>query len=177
MLTPSPRKKDARTLSVAMPTGDASVELKFISELGRSLHFTVHPKKVAGRVAEAIQNGVDACVCVVVAELKSVGWVSCASHGSGEVEHAFLDRAKFEKWLNFMPPQIGYSEEAADEFFIHETEHAHEYISPPHINGEIKGAVIVGFSNKGEFTERKERLIDAATQMAAMSLNLSAHYE
>ena len=49
--------------------------------------------------------------------------------------------------------------------------------SPLHINGEIKGAVIVGFSNKGEFTERKERLIDAATQMAAMSLNLSAHYE
>src|SRR5258708_5791971 len=46
-----------------------------------------------------------------------------------------------------------------------------------HINGEIRGAIITGFASKNEFTEQKARLIDAATQMAAMSVNLSAHYE
>ncbi|MCV4754290.1 hypothetical protein OFC37_33015, partial [Escherichia coli] len=35
----------------------------------------------------------------------------------------------------------------------------------------------VGFANKTDFSEGKASLIDAATQMAAMSVNLSAHYE
>jgi two-component system NtrC family sensor kinase len=41
----------------------------------------------------------------------------------------------------------------------------------------VKGALIVGFAVKEDYTEAKARLIDAATQMAAMSVNLSAHYE
>ena len=52
-----------------------------------------------------------------------------------------------------------------------------EYICPLHIDGEIMGAIIVAFSNADEVSERLSRLIDAATQMAAMSVNLSAHYE
>ncbi|MEO8072165.1 MAG: hypothetical protein ABI686_02855 [Acidobacteriota bacterium] len=42
-------------LSVRQNTNPAS-ELKFITELGRSLLFTVHPKKVALRVAEAVRQ-------------------------------------------------------------------------------------------------------------------------
>ena len=57
------------------------------------------------------------------------------------------------------------------------SEHGCEYISPLHINGNIRGAIIVGFETEEEFTDRKIRLIEAATQMAAMSVNLSAHYE
>ena len=49
-----------------------------LSELGRSLLFTVHPKKVAERVAEAIQNVVEAEVCMFVAELENIGLISCA---------------------------------------------------------------------------------------------------
>lgn len=177
MLTPSPPKKNARPLSPVTQTDDPASDLKFISELGRSLHFTVHPKKVASRVAEAIQSGVDAMVCVVVAELKSVGLISCAYDRNGEIASGALDRSKFEKWLDFMPPQVGYSEEVADEFLICDSDHTREYVSPLHINGEIKGAVIVGFATKQEFTEQKERLIEASTQMAAMSINLSGHYE
>jgi len=46
-----------------------------------------------------------------------------------------------------------------------------------HINGEIRGAVITTFVDAAELTDHKMRLIDAATKMAAMSVNLSAHYE
>ena len=176
MLTSSPPKKDASPISNIAGRDDNSNDLKFISELGRSLLFTVHPKKVASRVAEAIQQGVDADVCVFVAELENIGLISCACGRDGETEGNSLRRSKFEKWLAFMPPQIGYSEETTSEFLIGKHSHIFEYISPLHINGEIKGAIITGFSNKRDLTDQKARLIDAATQMAAMSVNLSAHY-
>ncbi len=177
MQTSTSPKKDASNISVAAPTDDNSNELKFISELGRSLLFTVHPKKVASRVAEAILNGVDAATCVFVAELDSIGLITCEMGRDGEMEEGLLRREKLEKWLSFMPPQIGYSEIDANEFMLDGGEHACEYISPLHINGVIRGAIIVGFETEQEFTDRKTRLIEAATQMAAMSVNLSAHYE
>ena len=177
MQTSSPPKKDAGHTPVAAPPDENLSELRFISELGRSLLFTVHPKKVASRVAEAILIGVDAAVCVFVAELDSIGLITCEMGRDGEAEDGKFRRDKFEKWLSFMPPQVGYSETAKSEFLINGGEHACEYISPLHINGEIRGAIIVGFETEQEFTDRKTRLIEAATQMAAMSVNLSAHYE
>ena len=176
MLTSSPPKKDARPISTIGRTDDNSNDLKFISELGRSLLFTVHPKKVAARVAEAIQNVVDAEICVFVAELENIGLISCAFKADGEMNSGFLHRSRFDKWLDFMPPQIAHSELAESEFLIDSDGHRFEYISPLHINGEIKGAIITGFSDGEGLTEHKMRLIDAATQMAAMSINLSAHY-
>ena len=175
MLISSPLKKDARPVSVTGRTADSSNDLKFISELGRSLLFTVHPKKVAARVAEAIQNVTGAEVCVFAAELENIGLISCGFDHGGEIESGFLDRQRFEKWLNFMPPQIAHSEKDRDEFLI-TGEHVLEHISPVHINGQIRGAIVVGFESADELTEQKLRLIDAATQLAAMSINLSAHY-
>ena len=177
MLTSSLPKKDASNTHVVTPADDTSNELKFISELGRSLLFTVHPKKVASRVAEAILNGVDAATCVFVAELDSIGLITCEMGRDGEIEGGVLRRERFEKWLSFMPPQIGYSESDAREFLMAGNVHGCEYVSPLHINGDIRGAIIVGFETEEEFTDRKLRLIEAATQMAAMSVNLSAHYE
>lgn len=176
MQTSSPPKKDARPVSTIGQPADNSGDLKFISELGRSLLFTVHPKKVAARVAEAIQNVAEAEVCVFVVELENIGLVSSAFSADGEITSAFLDRTRFEKWLSFMPPQIAYSESTEYEFLIGNTDHKFEYISPLHINGEIKGAIIAGYKTEDDLTEHKARLIDAATQMAAMSINLSAHY-
>ncbi len=176
MLTSSPSKTDASPIASIAERRDHTNDLKFISELGRSLLVTVHPKKVASRVAESIQQGVDAGVCVFVAELDSIGLITCGFGPVGEIDEGFLNRTRFEKWFNFMPPQIGYSEESASEFLIGDYEHSHEYVSPLHINGEIKGAIITGFSSKQDFSDQKARLIDAATQMAAMSVNLSAHY-
>src|SRR5438309_9250156 len=101
MLTSSPPKKDACPIPRLAGRYDFSNDLKFISELGRSLLFTVHPKKVASRVAEAIQQGVDADICVFVAELENIGLISCAWNRNGEAGGDFLRRAKFEKWLAF----------------------------------------------------------------------------
>ena len=60
--------KSAKVLAPQLKR-DSSSELRFITELGRSLLFTVHPKKVASRVAEAIQREVRAEACAFVVEL------------------------------------------------------------------------------------------------------------
>ncbi len=160
-----------------MTEPDHQNDLKFISELGRSLLFMVHPKKVASRVAESICTGVDVDICVFAAEVGNIGLISSGCGPEGEIDDGFLRRSVFEDWVQFMPPQIGFLEEDKDQFFIADVPHQCEYVSPLHINGEIKGAIIAGFANRDDFTEQKGRLIDAATQMAAMSVNLSAYYE
>lgn len=175
MLAPTTRKKSAsRKLGEST---DSISDLKIISDLGRSLLFMVHPKKVASRVAEAIQDGVNAERCAFVAELANIGRINCVFGPEGEIGGRVLHRSRFERWLQFMPPHVGYAEENVEEFFLTGAGHTLEYISPLHINGDIKGAIVVSFADKHEFSMRKARLIDAATQMAAMSVNLSAHYE
>lgn len=177
-MTISPAVKSGlRVFEHSTAGAPAFAEVKFISELGRSLLFTVHPKKVASRVAEALQSGVEAAVCVFAAELDNIGVVSCGFDSDGEMNTAFLNKAKFEKWLELLPPQVGYCEGIREEFMAEGVPHQIEYISPLHINGEIKGAIVVGFAAKSDFTESKGALIEAATQMAAMSVNLTAHYE
>ena len=177
MLSPKAQRKETRPMNAARADSDLSDELKIISDLGRSLLFTVHPKKVASRVAEAVLQGVSADSCAFVAEVENIGLVSSAFNGSGEISTTFLNKSRFEKWIELLPPQVGYTEAAKSEFFLSAGDHAIEYVSPVHINGEIKGAIITAFSTAEEFVERKARLIDTVTQMAAMSVNLSAHYE
>jgi len=177
MSTHSAAQKSGRLLPHTGTVTEASLEMRFISELGRSLLFTVHPKKVASRVAEAIQDYVQAGICTFFAELENIGVISCSFDESGEMELRSLEKLKFEKWLQLLPPQIGYKEEDAEKFLLGGKIHKLEYVSPLHINGNIKGAIVTGFREKRDFNESKGSLIDAATQMAAMSVNLSAHYE
>ncbi len=174
----SPPKKDVRPSLFTEVRDEPTGHLKFISDLGRSLLFTVHPKKVAIRVADALCQELDAEICVFAAELESIGLVSGAvSRDDPPMEGDFLNRSKFNKWLDFMPPQVGYLEMNRAEFMIAGNSHNVEYISPVHIDGDIKGVIVTGFAAETVFNEEKARLIDAATQMAAMSVNLSAHYE
>jgi len=178
MSIPSAAKRVTSIASSRVGPGpEPSAELKFISDLGRKLLFTVHPKKVASRVADALQSYLGADACLIAAELENIGVVSCAHDKRGEVMTGFLNRTRFEKWFELLPPQVGYIEESPARFLLQGTEHRLEYISPLHINGDIRGAIVVAFARKFELTEAKARLIDAATQMAAMSVNLSAHYE
>src|SRR5687768_6178842 len=177
MTATSASEKQSRNFLPLDDTGEQPVNLRFISDLGRSLLFTVHPKKVASRVASAIQRSVGAEVCAFVAELENIGMVTCAFDRKGEIDPRAFPKTSFEKWLELLPPQIGYREDNSDEFLITDQGHKLEYVSPLHINGEIKGAIVVGFASRRDFSETKGRLIDAATQMAAMSVNLSAHYE
>jgi two-component system NtrC family sensor kinase len=177
MSVPSAVKKQAKPSSLPGDAGDASAELRFISDLGRSLLFTVHPKKVASRVTSALRHAMNAEACALVAELENIGVVSCAFDSRGELDSNFLDRPRFDKWLELLPPQIGHEQERGEDFLLTGTSHHLEYVSPIHINGKIRGALVVAFARRQDLTDAKIKVIEAATQMAAMSINLSAHYE
>ncbi|HVE55737.1 MAG TPA: ATP-binding protein [Pyrinomonadaceae bacterium] len=168
----------SNSFSVLTKETDASSELKFITELGRSLLVTVHPKKVASRVAEAVCRQTRAKTCVVVVELEQIGLVSGTfAFENNATKQNILHKRRFEKWLGILPPQISVWAEKDAEFLLKDKAQEFEYVSPLHINGEVKGALIVGFAAKSDCSETAKRLVDAATQMAAMSINLSAHYE
>lgn len=169
-------KPGTKVFSPQKRKAESSSDLRFITELGRSLLFTIHPKKVASRVAEAIQAEVGG-LCAFVAELDHVGLVSCAFDARGEESINLFNKRRFKKWLSLLPPQISVWTENEKDFLLSSKTHQFEYVSPLHINGEIKGAIVVGFEKKEHCKEATRRLIDAATQMAAMSINLSAHYE
>ncbi len=170
-------KKASKSLSVVKAESDDARHLKFITELGRRLLFSVHPKKVASRVAEALGAETGARLCAVVVELEHIGWVS-GIYGARENDRQnFLQKRKFEKWLELLPPQISVWTDNEKEFLLKKGAHGFEYVSPLHINGEGRGAVVVGFDEKRDCPESTRRLIDAATQMAAMSVNLSSYYE
>ncbi len=178
MLSPKQTKSQLEIYSPLNKNTETAGELKFITELGRSLLFTVHPKKVALRVAEAVGNVTDADICAVVVELEQIGLVNCAfSAEVDEFRQDFLNKRRFKQWLNFLPPQISFWSENKKELLLRSETHKFEYISPLHINGEVKGAIIAGFAKKTDCAESAQQLIDAATQMAAMSINLTAHYE
>ena len=113
--TPTGRVKGQRPLTD--DGNSATSELKFVADLGRSLLVTVHPKKVASRVAESVRVGSGARVSAFVAELRNIGLVSCAFDANGAIESDFLNRKTFERWLDFLPPQIGYGIEDPDDFF------------------------------------------------------------
>jgi two-component system NtrC family sensor kinase len=162
----------------ARKQANSSGELKFITELGRSLLFIVHPKKVASRVSEAIRRETAAEVCAVVVELEQIGLISSAfMFDDTQAQTSFLHKDRFTNRLKFLPSQVSYLKDSENEFLLKVKTHSLEYVSPLHINGEVKGAIIVGFRDKKDCTESAQRLIDAAAQMTAMSINLSAHYE
>jgi two-component system, NtrC family, sensor kinase len=177
MLPQESQRLGAEAFSPKGKTADSSSELKFISDLGRSLLFAVHPKKIAGRVAEGIRAGVGAELCAVAVQLKQMGLVCSAFGRTGELGSDHFRKENLRRWVDVLPPQVSFVTENPDDFFFTDKKHALEYVAPLHIDGEVKGAVIVGFAEKAACSEQAQRLIDAATQMTAMSINLTAHYE
>lgn len=169
--------KSAKVLAPKLKKRDSSSELRFITELGRSLLFTVHPKKVANRVAEAIQREVKAEACAFVVEIEHIGLVVSAIDFRGQEAAKLLQRRNFKKWFSILPPQVSFWIEDGKKLLLSGKKHEFEYVSPLHINGKVCGAIIVGFAKKQDCRESTRRLIDASAQMAAMSISISAHYE
>ena len=178
MLPPEKAPKALETSAVGGFGHDASLELKFIADLGRSLLFTVHPKKVAERITDAIRRETGAMVCAMVTELEHFGLVSaCSITDPTSDESEVLRKDRLKRWVEVLPPQVCFGIEDKDEFFLDGGFHSFEFVAPLHINGNVRGALIVGFDSPEDCPENSRRLIEAATQMVAMSINLTAHYE
>lgn len=178
MLTQKPIQSSSDPSPVSGFGTDASHELKFIADLGRSLLFTVHPKKVAERITEAIRKETGAEVCAMITELEHYGLVSASSISDPiSDEHDIVRRDRLKRWVEVLPPQVCVWTEDRSEFFLDGDLHSFEFVAPLHINGNVRGAIIVGFDSPKDCPENSRRIIEAATQMVAMNINLTAHYE
>lgn len=151
--------------------------LSLISELGRGLLSAVHPKKIASKAAESIVANLEADICMVAVVLDHIGMVCVAVDPNGQTSTENLDRTKFKKWIGLLPSRNSFALTDSSKFFIEKCDHASEYIAPLHINGEVKGAIITGFANPEMLDRTTRESIDAATQMTALGINLTAHYE
>ena len=177
MIPQEPNIRYQESLQNGGSESDSNAKLRFISELGRSLLVTVHPMKVASQIAEKMREGLNAEFCAVAVELDHIGLVSSAFDLRGDSTSKIFHKKRFREWLAVLPSQISFSPNFRNEFFFKGNKHRYEFISPIQIDGEVKGAIIVGFKEESDCASSKQKLIDAVTQMAAMSLNLSSHYE
>lgn len=175
MQTSLPQSKSsqrARTTSSATSEPD---ELRFIADLGRSLHFSVHPNKVVQKVVDSLCRFLDARSVSVAVELDNLGFVCRTARAESVDNSCEIDRRRLENWMEFMPPQIGYTQNDRSEFLL-DGDHQAEYICPVRVGGSTVGAVVAAYSEVANIDERAVRVIDAATQLTAMSLNLAKHY-
>ncbi len=176
MLSPNTKAVKPKVFSSRKQFDEPIQELKFVTELGRSLLAILHPKKVILHVAEAIQKIASAEICAVFIELQETGLISSSVDYSGNQFCNLPNKNRIKSLLKFLPSGESFLNEDKDDFFLGK-QHTAEYVSPILIDGKIKGAIVVGFEDKYFCTEKIKRLIDAATQTTAMSINLSASYE
>ena len=128
MQVSTPAKKGESRHHDPIPAYEMGSDLRFITDLGRSLLPMVHPKKVANRIVDAVVHRVGGVGCVFAAEVPSIGLISSTASGTAGDVRDLLDRRRLDKWLSFLPQQAGYVETDKEEFLIADTQHIAEYL-------------------------------------------------
>lgn len=177
MMPPESQLKSKTALNNGNVASDSTSKLKFISDLGRGLLSTVHPTKIANQVAEKVREGANAEICGIFVKLDKIGLVFSAYDSNGKNSSKVFRKDRIDNWLTFLPTQVSFANDSEERLFLKGEKHRYEFVSPLQIDGEVKGAIIVAFRDAHDCTQGTQQLIDSSTQMAAMSLNLSAQYE
>ncbi|NNE68498.1 MAG: PAS domain-containing protein [Pyrinomonadaceae bacterium] len=170
-------KQDTNTSAKQWAGGLHASSLEFMSGLGKRLLFAIHPKKIATTAAEALIAEFGVRTCTVAVELDHIGLVCAVFDSNGEIKQKGLNRKRFQNWVSLLPSRVSFVESNEAELFVDGNRHTCEYVSPIHLEGGVKGAVIVGLEDVDELDESRRKLVDSATQMIALSLSLTAHYE
>ncbi len=152
--------------------------VKFLANIGRGLLETVDPSKVAQLIGENVIKEFVAQRCTVVFELNGVGVICHEFDETGEVEKLGFRRNRFSNWLKGIPPKVSFTQEGS--LFFESDKQVFESIVPIQVDGEICGAIVLGFDQP--FAEEVRysdyhATWDALAQIAALSLNLSSHYD
>lgn len=149
----------------------------FLSELGRSLLVTLEPEQALTQTAAAIYEVTEAAACAAAALITGNSATVSSFNREGSAEGAseiFSDRLK--KWLQTEAVESSLLTDQRD-FLLKDDFHQCEYLAPLIVGERTKGALVVGFDRLSDCSEENRRIIDAAAQLAAMSVHITSLYD
>jgi two-component system NtrC family sensor kinase len=149
----------------------------FLSELGRNLLVTLEPEQALTQTAAATYEVTEAAVCAAAALItgNSATVSSFNREGSAEVLSEIYSK-RLEKWLKTEAVESVLLTDHRD-FLLKDEFHQCEYLAPLVIGDRTKGALVVGFDKVADCTLANRRIIDAAAELAAMSVHITSLYD
>ncbi|MFV0387788.1 MAG: two-component system sensor histidine kinase NtrB [Pyrinomonadaceae bacterium] len=159
-----------------LPQANSTDNIKFLAEIGKSLLGAVHPTKVATSIASGAMRQLRASRCAFSVKLDEGGLILRAFEQDGTGCEASFSKLEFQKWLGFLPTQVGFIS-SGRKLFINKTERR-EFISPIRIDNKVCGAIVLGYDfDNCTFSDLEiQTTLEALAQMAALSLSLAAHF-
>jgi PAS domain S-box-containing protein len=152
-------------------------ELQFLADLGRGLLRAHEPEQVVRRVAGATYEGTGAVLCAAALKTDEKKGVACVFDREGVADDgSLLDMNRLDAWLASTTSTTPALIDDPEKFVLRDALHAVEYVSPLRFSGRPKGALVVSFDRREDFSEEIGRLVDAAAQQAALAAHIASLY-
>lgn len=149
----------------------------FLSELGRNLLVTLEPEQALTQTAAATYEVTEAAACAAAALITGNSATVSSFNREGSAEGASeIYSERLKKWLQTEAVESALLTNQRD-FLLKDEFHQCEYLAPLIIGDRTKGALVVGFDNINDCTEENRRIIDAAAELAAMSVHITSLYD
>jgi two-component system, NtrC family, sensor kinase len=152
-------------------------ELQFLADLGRGLLRAHETEQVVRRVAGSTYEGTGAALCAAALKTDEKMAVACVFDREGIADTgSLLHLDRLDAWLASTTSTKSALVDDAEKFLLRDGEHKVEYVSPVRFSGRPKGALVVCFDHREDFTEETGRLVDAAAQQAALAAHIASLY-
>jgi len=152
-------------------------ELSFLADLGRGLLQTLYPEQVSRRVAGAIYEGTNAEQTACAIKNNGKGLAVCVFDREGSAgNQSLVDLPRLNAWIASLDSVVAVKLTKKRDFFLHDAQHAIEYVVPIRFNRHNFGALIVAFASIEDCTDDETHLIDTAAQQAAFAAHISTLY-
>src|SRR3954471_15881811 len=152
----------------------SNLELRFLADLGRGLLRALDPEQVVRHVAGATFEGTGATLCATAVYSNQEQLAVCAFDREGSAEDAslvYVERLK--AWLASPASSTSSLLDNPAQFFLRDDKHRVEYAAPLRFGGRTKGIIVVGFDRASDCGETQARLVDAASQQAALAAHVA----
>jgi two-component system, NtrC family, sensor kinase len=149
----------------------------FLAELGRNLLVTLEPEQVLTQTAAAAYEITAAPLCAAAASIAGSAATVASFNREGSAENdSEIYPERLRKWLHdesFEPELVT----DAQNFLLKDEFHQIEYIAPMIAGERKKGALVVGFDDAADCTPEICRIIEAAAELAALSIHITSLYD
>ncbi len=153
-------------------------ELMFLADLGRSLLRALEPEQVVRHVAGATYDAAESTLCAAAVDILNSNSCVCVFDREGSAEG--IDELNLNRLIKWAGSEKSSQSELitnSKNFFFKDKLHKVEYISPLRFGGRTHGALLVAYDDEKDCSETARKLVDAASQQAAMASHISSLYD